>query len=90
MKRLIAIILVILILITLIACSTPIEEDASILKNRFEYMGYGGTVNGSSVGYYRDTVTDVVYVKIYYGMSVLVKEDGTPYLWSELVEESVE
>ena len=86
MKKLIALILIAFMLIALVSCARPIEE-APILNDRFEYIGYGGTVNGNGVCYYRDTVTDVVYVRIYYGMSVLVKEDGTPYLWSELREE---
>ena len=80
-KRLIAIfILIALILITLTACEPSVEKEAPALEDRFEYMGYGGKVNSNAISYYRDTVTDVVYVKIHYSMSVLVKEDGTPYL----------
>ena len=85
MKKIIAIILIILILTTLISCETSANDT---LKNRFEYMGKEGcTSNGHTIRYYRDTVTDVVYVSIYQGMSVMVKADGTPYLWSELVAE---
>ena len=56
------------------------------LDNRFErmytdsgwYDGEGGRV------YYRDAVTDVVYIYINKSLSPLLHEDGTPYLWSEI------
>lgn len=86
MKKIIAIVLIILVLTTLISCGASLNYP---LKNRFEFMGYGGaTKNNQRLRYYRDTVTDVVYISVYQGLSVMEKADGTPYLWSELIEEN--
>lgn len=82
MKKIITIVLLIVIVVSLVACSNP---DA-----RFERMGRGGDVDGSgtSVVYYRDKQTDVVYVAIHQSLSIIVKADGTPYLWSEFEREN--
>ena len=90
MKKIIAIILLILMLATLTACTTA-KEDHPQLNDRFECMYDGGFVdNAGTLLYYRDTVTDIVYVRINTGMAVMLKADGTPYLWSELMEETTE
>ena len=79
MKKIIAIILLTLMLAS---CSNP-EYSYSFLEGRFEKMA---CVDG--IYYFRDTVTDVVYIKKYYELCVMVKADGTPCLWSELIEEA--
>jgi hypothetical protein len=77
MKKIIAIILLTLMFTS---CSNP---EYSFLEGRFEPM-----VQIDGIYYFRDTVTDVVYFKYYHELCVMVKADGTPYLWSELVEEA--
>lgn len=71
-----------IVLLTLILASCDNPEYAG-LESRFEEMACGV----DDICYYRDTVTDVVYIKRYYELCVMVKADGTPYLWSELAEE---
>lgn len=80
MKKMIAIILLTLMLVS---CDSS-EHSYSFLEGRFEEMACG--VDG--ICYYRDTVTDIVYIQKRYELCIMVKADGTPYLWSELVEEA--
>lgn len=74
------IIMIILLTLMLASCSNP---EYSFLEGRFELMTQ---IDG--ISYYRDTVTDVVYIIKYHDLCVMVKADGTPYLWSELIEEA--
>ena len=91
MKKIIAILLLVVFLMALTACGEAIERGTMLqLDKRLELMYCSTTKgDGNNLYYYRDITTDVVYVEVYRGMAVMMKADGTPYLWSELVEEGV-
>ena len=90
MKKIIAILLLVVTLTALTACGEAVESGTMPqLDERLELM-YCSSIKGGgdSLYYYRDITTDVVYVKVFNGMAVMMKADGTPYLWSELMEET--
>lgn len=91
MKKIIAILLLVVFLTALTACGEAVESGTMPqLDERLELMYCSDIKDGAdNLYYYRDITTDVVYVEVYRGMAVMMKADGTPYLWSELVEEGV-
>lgn len=90
MKKIIAILLLVVFLTALTACGGAVESGTMPqLDERLELMYCSRTKgDGDRLYYYRDITTDVVYVKVFNGMAVMMKADGTPYLWSELMEET--
>lgn len=95
MKRIVVLLLIMLMLITMVACSNfePSQPNTEVNTNpRFEYVcSEKAKDSGLLINYYRDMVTDVVYIRLdsNHGFSVMFNADGTPYLWSELAEELV-
>ena len=88
--KIIALILIIASLFILTGCSTnTVTSDTPPLNDRIERMytdaGWNNGIGG--VVYYRDVVTDVVYVKIDTDLTPLLDADGTPVLWSEIEKE---
>lgn len=89
MKKLIVfVIAAIASMIFFTGCGDLNKVDYTIreLDNRIERMYTDSGWNDGDGGrvYYRDTVTDVVYVMVRDSIAPLLHEDGTPYLWSEI------
>ena len=85
--KIIALILIIASLFIFTGCSdSTVTSDIPLLNDRIEWIytdaGWNNGVGG--VAYYRDVVTDVVYVRISTDLTPLLHADGTPILWSEI------
>lgn len=92
MKRIVALLLIVPMLIIMVACTNfePQSETEINTNPRFEYVCSEKVEDsGLLINYYRDIITDVVYIRLdsHHGFSVMFKADGTPYLWSELESE---
>ena len=91
MKRIVVLLLIVPMLMIMVACTnfeSPQSEAEVNTNPRFEYVHSEKVVNNSGlwINYYRDIITDVVYIRLgsNHGFSVMFKANGTPYLWSEL------
>lgn len=81
--KLIALALIIVAIMMFSGCS---NESGHSLNGRIEILhkdkswndGYG------PITYFRDVVTDVVYISFNGGLAPLLNADGTPVLWSEI------
>lgn len=87
--------LIIVALFIFVGCdSIQYEKDTLSGNSRFEYLDYREEIieNDISVLYFRDTITDVVYIYFYDsggnattgGFTPLIAADGKPILWSEI------
>lgn len=93
--KIITLMLIIVTLFIFVGCdSIQYEEDTLGENSRFEYLDYREEIikNDISVLYFRDTITDVVYIYFYdaggnattSGFTPLIDADGKPILWSEI------
>ena len=81
--KLIALALIVVAIMMFSGCS---DESTHSLNGRIEMLhkdkswnyGYG------PITYFRDVVTDVVYISFNGGLVPLLNADGTPVLWSEI------
>lgn len=88
--KIIALILITASLLIFTGCSTnTVTSDIPLLNDRFErmYTDAGWNDGMGAVVYFRDIVTDVVYMTINSDLTPLLHADGTPVLWSEIEKE---
>lgn len=88
MKKIICVLLIAaMAVIGFTGCTSDIEK---IENSRFESLPYYEDMGGYNILYFRDTITDIIYIMntdaYQGGICPLYNTDGTPMLYDEFIE----